>query len=215
MLIWLRASLNRVGHRKTPHFTGFSSCLAVIVDNIHTGLAKSFRGSFNRTRSMTGGLIDALWIEIPRSMRPSTMILVPLIKPVNGFNLARMAAVLSRLPIETTGTAVSRFCASGLQAVPWQPNKSIQASQYHDGGRGQSISMRSVRSPVCLSTIPDFRGETTIYMEMGRTAEVVAERYGVSRGPGYYALQSRIAMVSRCVRTCSLTRLCPWRRRCR
>ena len=95
---------------------------AVIVDSIRTGLAKSFRGSFNLTRSddMVAHLIDALLDRNPKvdASRIDDVILGAANQTgEQSFNLARMAAVLSRLPIDTTGTTVSRFCASGLQTI--------------------------------------------------------------------------------------------------
>ena len=78
---------------------------AVIVDSIRTGLAKSFRGSFNRTRSddMVAHLIDALLDRNPKvdASRIDDVILGAANQTgEQSFNLARMAAVLSRLPIE-------------------------------------------------------------------------------------------------------------------
>ena len=110
------------------------------------------------------------------------------------FNLARMAAVLSRLPIETTGTTVSRFCASGLQTI------AMAAQQIDSGftdimmaGGVESISMRQRQEPGAFEHNPKFQEvKPAIYMEMGHTAEVVAERYGVSReAQDAYALQSQ------------------------
>ena len=74
-------------------------------------------------------------------------------------NLARMAAVLSRLPIETTGTTVSRFCASGLQTI-------AMAAQQIDSGFTDIMMAGGVDrfrcgsvSPVRWNTIPGFRAK--------------------------------------------------------
>ena len=172
---------------------------AVIVDSIRTGLAKSFRGSFNRTRSddMVAHLIDALLDRNPKvdASRIDDVILGAANQTgEQSFNLARMAAVLSRLPIETTGTTVSRFCASGLQTI------AMAAQQIDSGftdimmaGGVESISMRQRQEPGVFehnSRLQEVK--PAIYMEMGHTAEVVAERYGVSReAQDAYALQSQ------------------------
>ena len=172
---------------------------AVIVDSIRTGLAKSFRGSFNRTRSddMVAHLIDALLDRNPQvdASRIDDVILGAANQTgEQSFNLARMAAVLSRLPIETTGTTVSRFCASGLQTI------AMAAQQIDSGftdimmaGGVESISMRQRQEPGVFEHNPRFQEvKPAIYMEMGHTAEVVAERYGVSReAQDAYALQSQ------------------------
>ena len=172
---------------------------AVIVDSIRTGLAKSFRGSFNLTRSddMVAHLIDALLDRNPKvdASRIDDVILGAANQTgEQSFNLARMAAVLSRLPIETTGTTVSRFCASGLQTI------AMAAQQIDSGftdimmaGGVESISMRQRQEPGGFehnSRLQEVK--PAIYMEMGHTAEVVAERYGVSReAQDAYALQSQ------------------------
>ena len=126
---------------------------AVIVDSIRTGLAKSFRGSFNLTRSddMVAHLINALLDRNPKvdASRIDDVILGAANQTgEQSFNLARMAAVLSRLPIETTGTTVSRFCASGLQTI------AMAAQQIDSGftdimmaGGVESISMRQRQQP--------------------------------------------------------------------
>ncbi len=171
----------------------------VIVDSVRTGLAKSFRGSFNMTRSddMAAHLINTLLDQNPQiepAMVEDIILGAASQAGEQSFNLARMAAVLSRLPIETTGTTVSRFCASGLQTIAMAANQI--GSGYCDvlmAGGAESISMRQrqevgvfERNPTLLESKPQ------IYMEMGQTAEVVADRYGVTREmQDVYGLQSQ------------------------
>ena len=171
----------------------------VIVDSLRTGLAKSFRGSFNLTRSddMAAHLIDALLDRNP-AMDPAEVEDV-IIGAANqageqSFNLARMASILSRLPIESTGTTVNRFCASGLQTI------AMAAGQIATGftdvmmaGGAESISMRLRQDQGSFEKNPRLlEQKPEIYMEMGNTAEVVARRYGVSREvQDEYSLQSQ------------------------
>jgi len=59
------------------------------------------------------------------------------------YNLARMAAILSNLPIGTTGTTVNRFCASGLQTIAMAANQIASGcSDVMMAGGAESISMR-------------------------------------------------------------------------
>ena len=171
----------------------------VIVDSVRTGLAKSFRGSFNMTRSddMAAHLINTLLDRNPQiepAMVEDIVLGAASQAGEQSFNLARMAAVLSCLPIETTGTTVSRFCASGLQTIAMAANQI--GSGYCDvlmAGGAESISMRQrqevgvfERNPTLLESKPQ------IYMEMGQTAEVVADRYKVTREmQDVYGLQSQ------------------------
>jgi len=171
----------------------------VIVDSVRTGLAKSFRGSFNMTRSddMAAHLINTLLDRNPQiepAMVEDIILGAASQAGEQSFNLARMAAVLSRLPIETTGTTVSRFCASGLQTIAMAVNQI--GSGYCDvlmAGGAESISMRQRQEVgVFERNLTLLENKPQIYMEMGQTAEVVADRYTVTREmQDVYGLQSQ------------------------
>ena len=171
----------------------------VIVDNVRTGLAKSFRGSFNMTRSddMTAHVIDALLERNPEVDPGEVEDLVLGMAMHEGEqtgNLGRLAVILSKLPVATAATSINRFCSSGVQAI------SFAATQIASGqcevamaGGVESISMNArqkagehEKNPTLLAQKPD------IFMAMGNTAEVVARRYSVSREvQDEYAVQSQ------------------------
>ena len=171
----------------------------VIVDSVRTGLAKSFRGSFNDTRSddMAAFLIDSLIDRNPQFDPGEVDDIILGAANQSGEQsgkLARMASFLSKLPIQATGTTVNRFCASGLQTIAMAANQI--GSGYTDvmmAGGAESISMRVrqeqgafQQNALLLNNKPE------VYMEMGNTAEVVARRYKVTReAQDDYALQSQ------------------------
>ena len=171
----------------------------LVVDSVRTGLAKSFRGSFNWTRSddMSAFLIDALIDRNPQ-FDPDEVEDV-ILGAANqsgeqGGNLARMASVLSKLPIEATGTTVNRFCASGLQTVAMAANQI--SSGYTDvmmAGGAESISMRMRQDEgKYQQNCALLENKPEVFMQMGNTAEVVARRYDVTReSQDEYALQSQ------------------------
>lgn len=171
----------------------------VIVDCVRTGLAKSFRGSFNLARSddMAAHLINSL-LERNPTLDPAEVDDV-ILGAANqageqSYNLARMAAILSNLPIGTTGTTVNRFCASGLQTIAMAANQIASGcSDVMVAGGAESISMRLRQDQGNFQQNPRLLEEKpAIYMEMGNTAEVVARRYGVTReAQDSYALQSQ------------------------
>lgn len=171
----------------------------VIVDCVRTGLAKSFRGSFNLARSddMAAHLINSL-LERNPALDPAEVDDV-ILGAANqageqSYNLARMAAILSNLPIGTTGTTVNRFCASGLQTIAMAANQIASGcSDVIMAGGAESISMRLRQDQGSFQQNPRLLEEKpAIYMEMGNTAEVVARRYGVTReAQDAYALQSQ------------------------
>ena len=86
----------------------------VIVDSVRTGLAKAFRGSFNLTRSddMLAHCVDALLDRNPNVGADEVEDLVVGAASHAGEqdgNLARLAVILSRLPVTTAGVTINRF----------------------------------------------------------------------------------------------------------
>jgi len=171
----------------------------VIVDSIRTGMAKSFRGSFNLTRSddMLALCIDSL-IERNPAVLPE-MVEDVVVGAANhegeqGGNLARLAVILSCLPVSVAAQTKNRFCSSGLQAIAIMANQ-VASGQTQIGIAGgvDSISMahrqkaaKADKNPGLVENKPD------IFMAMGNTAEVVARRYNISRETqDRYALQSQ------------------------
>ena len=172
---------------------------AVIVDSIRTGLAKSFRGTFNLTRSddMVAHLIDGLLDRNPALSPEEVDDCIVGCADQTGEqtgNIGRLAVALSRLPVSVPGSSVNRFCSSGLNTIATAATQvasgfadvimaggveSITAQQRANGGE---IS----KNPALLENKPD------IYMAMGNTAEVVARRYQLSREyQDAYALASQ------------------------
>ncbi len=172
----------------------------VIVDSVRTGLAKSFRGSFNLTRSddMLAHLIDALLDRngkvAPEEVEDVVVGAASHVGEQDG-NLARLAVVLSQLPITTAGMTINRFCSSGLQSIAIAANQIASGqTQIAMAGGVDSISMRNRQTPSDGEKNKRFIEEKpAIFMAMGNTAEVVARRYQVTReSQDIYALQSQL-----------------------
>src|SRR5881227_157413 len=113
-------------------------------------------------------------------------------------NVARMALLLAGLPVEVPGQTVNRLCGSGLQAVASaaQAIKAGEGEIFVAGGvesmtRAPYVMLKSGepwsrRAPEVADTTvgwrftnPRLKKEWTI--SLGETAEVVAERYKISR----------------------------------
>ena len=171
----------------------------VVVDSVRTGLAKSFRGSFNLTRSddMLAHLIDSLLDRNPNIAADEVEDVVVGAANHTGEqdgNLARLAVVLSRLPITAAGLTINRFCSSGLQSIAIAANQIASGNtQVAMAGGVDSISMRNRQT--AGKSDPNKRlieEKPDIFMAMGNTAEVVARRYQVTREmQDVYALQSQ------------------------
>ena len=171
----------------------------VIVDSVRTGLAKAFRGSFNLTRSddMLAHCIDSL-LDRNGQISPDEVedVVVGAASHAGeqDGNLARLAVILSKLPVTAAGVTINRFCSSGLQSVAIAANQIASGqTEVAIAGGVDSISMRTrqeagkaAQNQRLLEEKPD------IFMAMGNTAEVVARRYQVTREmQDEYALQSQ------------------------
>jgi len=172
----------------------------VVVDSVRTGLAKSFRGSFNLTRSddMLAHLIDGLLDRNPKISPQEVEDVVVGAASHAGEqdgNLARLAVVLSKLPITTAGMTINRFCSSGLQSIAIAANQIASGqAQVAIAGGVDSISMRNRQTTGKAEQNKRLIEEKPeIFMAMGNTAEVVARRYQVTREmQDQYALQSQL-----------------------
>ncbi len=137
-------------------------------------------------------------------------------------NVARMALLLAGLPVEVPGQTVNRLCGSGLQAAASaaQAIKAGEGSVFIAGGvenmtRAPTVILKSGepwsrKAPDIADTTvgwrftnPRLRKEWTI--SLGETAEVVAERYRISRAEqDAYAVESQ-RRAERALRECVFT----------
>ncbi len=99
-----------------------------------------------------------------------------------GNNLARIVGLLSGLPQDVGGMTVNRFCGSSMSAVH------IAAANI-EAGLGDAFLCVGVESMTMVpqggfnfSPNPWLKEQTDAYVSMGRTAENVAQRYGIPRG---------------------------------
>jgi acetyl-CoA acetyltransferase family protein len=172
---------------------------AVIVATARTALAKSFRGSFNKTRpdDLAAECVKQVMKKVPK-LDPKEIDDVVMgtgfPEGPQGFNTARNIAIMGGLPVTAAGQTVSRFCSSGLNAIGVAAHMvENEGSDAVIAGGLESITMlqndinqKNLLNPWLLDHKKD------IYMPMGLTAEVVAERYKVSRqAQDEYALASQ------------------------
>lgn len=175
----------------------------VIVDAIRTPIGKA-RGSlaFVRADDLAAHVIKAL---IVRNAQLNPVHIEDVIlgcanqSGEDNRNIARMASLLAELPVEVAGTTVNRLCGSGMDAI-------IQGARLIQVGAGEVVIAGGVesmsRAPwVMLKPEDGFaRGDRSVVdttlgwrfvnskmkdrytpYSMGETAEIVAERYHISR----------------------------------
>ncbi len=157
---------------------------AVVVASSRTALTKAHRGSFNMTRpdDLAGHCIADVLRKAPQ-LDPAEIedVIMGCGQPhgPQGHNIARVAALRAGLPVTTPGLTVNRFCNSGLQAIVQAAHMVMQeGADAVIGGGVESITMLQRDSSPNPWVEERYPG---LYMAMGETAEVVAQRYGVSR----------------------------------
>jgi acetyl-CoA C-acetyltransferase len=172
---------------------------AVIVSTARTPIGKAYRGAFNNTQGQElAGHAIAQAVKragIDPAQVEDVVIGCALQQGSTGGNVARQALLRAGLPVTVPGQSIDRQCSSGLMAIATAAKQIItDGMQVAIGGGVESISlvqndkMNRFRGadPWLVKNIPQ------IYMSMLETAEIVAERYGVSReAQDEYSFQSQ------------------------
>ena len=173
---------------------------AVIVGSLRTGLTKAHRGSFNITEPVdyTSHVLGAVIEEHP-NLDPSEIedVIIGCGHPEGcmGMNMARIASMNAGIPQSAAATTVNRFCSSGSQAVMMAADQIINnGADVAIGGGVETITMIQDGSQNKTRMVHKRARERFpgLYYPMGITAEIVAERYDVSReDQDVYSLQSQ------------------------
>jgi acetyl-CoA C-acetyltransferase len=172
---------------------------AVIVSTARTPIGKAYRGAYNNTQGQELAAI-AISNAVKRAgIDPAevedVILGCALQQGSTGSNVARQALLRAGLPQTVPGMTIDRQCSSGLMAIATAAKQIVQdGMQIAVGGGVESISLVQndkmnryrVQDPWLVANIPQ------VYMTMIETAEIVAERYGISReAQDEYALQSQ------------------------
>ena len=177
---------------------------AVILSTARTPIGKAFRGALNDTQAQALGghaiaaAVARAGVE-PASIDDVVMGAAMQVGSTAG-NIGRQSALRAGLPISVPGMSIDRACASGLMAIATAAKQIIvDGMTLVVGGGVESTSLvraeylRAARTkdPALIERLPE------LYMSMLETAEIVAERYAVSRdAQDEFALQSQIRTAS-------------------
>lgn len=171
---------------------------AVIVSTARTPIGKAFRGAFNNTHgAVLAG--HAISHAVARSgLDPAeiedAIIGCGLPEGATGQNIARLAAVRAGLPVSTAGTTVNRFCSSGLQTISMAAQRVIvDGVPAMVAGGVESISLTQANlNKIHLTEAWLMAHKPALWMSMIETADIVAQRYGISReAQDAYAAESQ------------------------
>jgi acetyl-CoA C-acetyltransferase len=173
---------------------------AVIVSTARTPIGKAYRGLFNNTEAPTMGGIAIRGAVERAGVDPAEVddVIMGCAMPQGtcSLNPGRLAALAAGLPVSVSGMTIDRQCSSGLMSIATAAKQIM-----HDGmqivvGAGleqislvqnQHQNQHRVIDPKLVAA------HQHIYMPMLQTAEVVADRYSISRAAqDEYALQSQL-----------------------
>jgi acetyl-CoA C-acetyltransferase len=173
---------------------------AVIVSTARTPIGKAYRGAFNDTQAQAlgshaiGHAVERAGID--KGEIDDVIIGAAIQQGSTHLNTARQCALRAGLPTSVPAMTLDRQCSSGLMAIATAAKEIISDGMTVTVGGGlESISLTQndkmnlyrAADPWLMENIP------ATYMSMIETAEVVADRYGVSREvQDEYALQSQM-----------------------
>ncbi|QHJ00470.1 acetyl-CoA C-acyltransferase [Xylophilus rhododendri] len=171
---------------------------AVIVSTARTPLAKSHRGEFNITPAAQLAAYSITAAVERSGVDPDRFedLILGCGNPdgFQGRNLGRQAALRAGLPLSVAGATVTRYCASGLQAIAIAAGRIVaEGVPAMIAGGVETISglrpgnnLPSDQDPWLVEHKP------ALYMAMIDTADIVAHRYRISReDQDAFSLQSQ------------------------
>jgi acetyl-CoA C-acetyltransferase len=171
---------------------------AVIVSAARTPIGRAFRGAFNQTSgaTMAGHVVKNAMERagIDPAEVDDVVIGSGLPEGATGNNIGRTAALRAGCPVTVAGQTVSRYCASGLDAIAAGAKRVIaDGANVIVAGGVESVSM--VQNYLNMEFYTEewlLRHTPDVYMPMLYTADNVAKKYDVSRDrQDEYALQSQ------------------------
>lgn len=170
----------------------------VVVSGFRTAVGRAGRGGFKDTLpdDMIAPVLERILKTTKVSPRDVGDVVIGnvLQRGDTGVVQVRVAGILSGLPVSVPIHTVNRLCSSGLQAIA-DAAASITAGHYEIAIAGGMESMSSASmNNTELRPNPKVAGNVNAancYLNMGKTSENVAEKYGISR-----ERQDRMAVVS-------------------
>jgi len=161
---------------------------AVIVSVARTPIGRAYRGSFNDTQGQflaahaISAAVERAGIE-PAEIDDVVMGCA-LQQGSTGFNVARQAALRAGFPVSVPGMTVDRQCGSGLMAIAAAAKQIVvDGMAIAVAGGVESVSLVQNDKANQYRVIDPWLNDHVpqLYMSMLETAEIVADRYGVSR----------------------------------
>lgn len=172
---------------------------AVIVSTARTPIGRAYRGAFNNTTAPTLGGHVISQVVARAGIDPAEIDDVVMgaaqQQGTSGNNFARHAALKAGLPDSVAAMSIDRKCSSGLMAIATAAKYIINdGAPIAVGGGLESITLVQNDKVNRYRAWDDWilKNSPGLATSMIETAEIVAERYGISRdAQDEYALQSQ------------------------
>lgn len=173
---------------------------AVIVSTARTPIGKAFRGAFNDTHIVDmGGHVIKHAVEranIDSAEVEDVIMGAARTEGCAGGNVARASAMRAGLPVTVSGLTVNRACSSGLNAIAIAARNIIaDGVPIAVAGGLESVSLVQNEHANDYRRVNDWLDSNlpSLYDPMLKTAQTVADRYGISRDvQDEYGLQSQL-----------------------
>ena len=172
---------------------------AVIVAVARTAIGRAYRGAFNDTEApVLGGHVIRAVVEragVDPNEVDDVILGAAAQQGTQGYNLGRLCTYTAGLPDTVPGMTLDRQCSSGLMSIAiGAKNIMVGEQSIVVAGGLESISLTQNNHKNSYRAVSDavVASEPTAYIPMIETAELVAERYGISRAAqDEYGLQSQ------------------------
>lgn len=171
---------------------------AVIVAAVRTPCGRGLKGSLAQVRpeDMAATALRGAMAKVP-GLQPRDIddVVFGCAMPegAQGMNVARIIALRAGLPAEVPAVTVNRFCSSGVQAIAQAAERIIAGGADIIIAGGVETMSQVPMGGFKLSPHPGLIAQwPEVYMPMGTTGEVVAERFEISRqDQDAFALESQ------------------------
>ena len=179
---------------------------AVIASAVRTAVGKAPRGALRATRpdELAAAAIQSACARVKglEAKEIEDVILgCAMPEAEQGMNVARIASLRAGLPVEASAMTINRFCSSGLQAIAMAAERIMLGhAEVIVAGGTESMSLvpmgghKISPNPWLIDHYPDS------YLGMGLTAEILAKKYGITRGEAdqfaYQSHQKAIAAIA-------------------
>ncbi len=176
---------------------------ALIVTNVRTPVGKGNRGTLKNARpDDLAALVIKEAVDRTPGLEPESVddILIGCAFPEaeQGMNMARIASLRAGMPTSVPAATINRFCASGLQSIAFAAEriKSGMDDTILAGG-AESMSVVTLGGNKFSPNTHLTESWPKSYLNMGLTAERVAEQYSISREEqDEFALRSNMNAVN-------------------